>query len=269
MCRDDSELSGVCGDGIPAPVRAKALDLAGTIENYRGEHKRAQYLLEESAALYRATGDKRGLAPVLNSLGHAAADLGDWGRAEALYQESMDLGRKLGDEERVYAGLNNLGWAAMCQEDYERAAELCRESCSLAESMGRMDLLRRGGLNLGWVSLGQGDPTEAAVHFKEALAFFREVGDQVNIAEVLEGFAGVAGAQGEGERAARLYGIADSLRKTIGAPLLPGDRPRYERQLAAARSLVEEEVWEAAWEEGRAMILEVAVAYALAEEAGG
>ena len=201
MCRDDSELSGVCGDGIPAPVRAKALDLAGTIENYRGEHKRAQYLLEESAALYRATGDKRGLAPVLNSLGHAAADLGDWERAEALYQESMDLGRKLGDEERVYAGLNNLGWAAMCQEDYERAAELCRESCSLAESMGRMDLLRHGGQNLGWVSLGQGDPTEAAVLFKEALAFFREVGDQVNIAEILEGFAGVAGAQGEGERA--------------------------------------------------------------------
>jgi predicted ATPase/class 3 adenylate cyclase len=257
------------GDGIPAPVRAKALDMAGTIENYRGEHERAQSLLEESAALYRATGDKRGLARAVNSLGHTAADLGDWGRAEALYRESMELGGELGERERVYAALNNLGWAALCQEDYERAAELCRESRSLAESMGRMDLLRHGGPNLGWVSLGQGDHAEAAVLFKEALAFFREVGDQVNIAEVLEGFAGVAGAQGEGERAARLYGIADSLRETIGAPLLPGDRPRYERQLKAARSLVDEAVWEAAWEEGRAMTLDEAVSYALAEEAGG
>ena len=133
-----------------------------------------------------------------------------------------------------------------------------------------MDLLSHGGQNLGWVSLGQGDPTEAAVHFKEALEFFREKGDQVNIAEVLEGFAGVAGAQGEGERAARLYGIADSLRETIGAPLLPGDRPRYERQLTSARSQVGDEVWDAVWEEGRAMILEEAVSYALAdEEAGG
>jgi len=99
--------------------------------------------------------------------------------------------------------------------------------------------------------------------------FFQEVGDQVNIAEVLEGFAGVAGAQGEGQKAARLYAAAETLRKTIGAPLLPGDRPRYERQLATARFLVNEEVWEAAWEEGRAMTLEEAVSYALAEEEAG
>jgi predicted ATPase/class 3 adenylate cyclase len=257
------------GDGISAPVRAKALDMAGTLENYRGEHELAQSLLEESAALYRAPGDKRGLSRAVNSLGHTAADLGDWGRAEALYRESMELGRELGERERVCAALNNLGWAALCQEDYERAAELCRENRSLAESMGRMDLRRHGGSNLGWAYLGQGDHAEAAVLFKEALAYFREVGDQVNIAEVLEGFAGVAGAQGEGERAARLYAAAETLRQTIGAPLLPGDRPRYERQLAAARSLVAEEVWEAAWEEGRAMTLEEAVSYALAEEEAG
>jgi len=46
------------------------------------------------------------------------------------------------------------------------------------------------------------------------------------------------------ERAARLFGAADYLRKHFSAPLLPGDRPRYERQLTAARSPVGEEVWE-------------------------
>jgi predicted ATPase/class 3 adenylate cyclase len=253
-------------DGIPAPVRAKALDLAGSIENYRGEHERAESLLEEGAALYRELGDKRGLAPVLNSMGHTAADLGNWGRAEALYRESMDLGRELGDEERVYSALNNLGWAALCQEDYERATELCRESLALAESIGRRDLLRHGGLNLGWASLGQGDHVSATAHFREGLAFFREGGDQVNIVEVLEGLAGAAGMQGKGERAARLYAAAQALRETIGAPLLPGDRPRYERHVAAARSGVERAAWEAAWEEGQTMSAEEAIAYALEED---
>jgi hypothetical protein len=69
--------------------------------------------------------------------------------------------------------------------------------------------------------------------------------------------------RGEGERAARLYGAADSLRQYLGAPLLPGDRPRHERYLAAARSLINEAVWEAAWEEGQAMTREAAISYAL------
>ena len=45
------------------------------------------------------------------------------------------------------------------------------------------------------------------------------------------------------------------------------NRTLYERFLIAARSQVEEEVWEKDWEEGQAMTLEEAIAYALAAEA--
>src|SRR5215203_317810 len=60
--------------------------------------------------------------------------------------------------------------------------------------------------------------------------------------EILGGFTGVAGMRSEGERAAQLYGAADYLRKHFSAPLLAGYRPRYERQLSAARSPVGEVV---------------------------
>jgi hypothetical protein len=99
--------------------------------------------------------------------------------------------------------------------------------------------------------------------FGEVLTLFRELESPMSIAECLEGFAGAAGMGGKGERAARLYGAADSLREYLGAPLQSGDRPRYEHQLAAARSVVDIEVWEAAWKQGRTMTLEEAVAYAL------
>jgi hypothetical protein len=46
----------------------------------------------------------------------------------------------------------------------------------------------------------------------------------------------VAGARGEAVRAARLYGAAEALRGTLGAPLPPADLARHERHLAAARS---------------------------------
>ena len=45
----------------------------------------------------------------------------------------------------------------------------------------------------------------------------------------------------------------------------PSDRLAYERRLAAARAAVDEATWEAAWAEGRAMLLDEAIAYALEE----
>jgi hypothetical protein len=106
---------------------------------------------------------------------------------------------------------------------------------------------------------------QAGALFRESLWHLRELNDPVNIAECMEGFDGVAGSQGAGQRTARLYGIAESLRESLGIPLLPGDRPRYERHLSIARSLLDEVAWKQAWEEGRAITIADAIAYALEE----
>jgi predicted ATPase/class 3 adenylate cyclase len=253
------------GSETPKPVRVKALEGSGAIENYRGNHQRSAILLEENAALYREIGDKPALARSLNSLGHTAADLGDWERAEALYREARALGRELGDKQRVFSSLLNLGWAALCQEDYGRAIEACQEGLAIAHDMENKWSIALARTNMGWVALGQGDPARAAPLFRECLVLFRDLGDQLDTAEFLEGIAGVAGAEGEGERAARLYGAAQALREAIGAPLLAADLPRHERHVATARSGVDRAAWEAAWEQGRTMTAEEAISYALEE----
>ena len=48
----------------------------------------------------------------------------------------------------------------------------------------------------------------------------------------------------------------------------PADRRWRASYLEAARSQLEEAAWDAAWAEGRAMMLEEAVSYALNEGAG-
>ena len=65
------------------------------------------------------------------------------------------------------------------------------------------------------------------------------------------------------QRAATLSGAAEALR----TEMVPLDRVHYEQILAAARVQVDDATWAAAWAEGRAMPLEQAVAYALAETA--
>jgi len=122
---------------------------------------------------------------------------------------------------------------------------------------------------VGWVGLlevwsaDEQDPAEGFL--KEALALDRELGSWAYGAYCLEGFAGLAGARGQGVRAARLWGAAEALRTDIGAPPSLDARPLYERSMAAARAQLGEAQWEAAFAQGMAMSAEEATDYALGE----
>jgi hypothetical protein len=65
------------------------------------------------------------------------------------------------------------------------------------------------------------------------------------------------------ETTVRLYGGASALRKTIGAPLLPGHRAQHDGVLAGVRELLSREAFSAAWSAGERLPLELAIAEAL------
>ena len=96
-----------------------------------------------------------------------------------------------------------------------------------------------------------------------------DVGNRDGIAFTMELFAGLAGREGHGAagaaRAARLFGAADALRAAIGSPLAPFDQPTYDHDVEAAHAQLNNDIWEAAWAEGRAMTLEQAIACALSD----
>jgi tetratricopeptide (TPR) repeat protein len=161
--------------------------------------------------------------------------------------------------------LVNLGYVACQQGDYARAARLLKESLPLWEGLGDKRNLANTLTNLGTVACEQGDYGQAAALYKESLALrwtgapYRGVADD---AECLEGLAAVACALGQAERAARLCAAAAALREAIGAPLPPTERASYERTVVAARAHLAEVTFATAWEEGRAMALEQAIAAA-------
>jgi hypothetical protein len=105
-----------------------------------------------------------------------------------------------------------------------------------------------------------------ATSFEDSLALYREVGNEDGIAYCLAGLAGVAGAEGQPERAARLLGAAEALLEATGVRLIAADRAEYDRNVAAVRAQLDEAAFAAAWAEGRAMAAddwEQVVAYAL------
>jgi hypothetical protein len=84
----------------------------------------------------------------------------------------------------------------------------------------------------------------------------------------LENLAIVASAQGQEERAARLFGAAEIQREAINETLTPADQAEYNSYVAAVRAQLDEPTFAAAWAAGRALPFEQAVAEGLADTTG-
>jgi len=89
-----------------------------------------------------------------------------------------------------------------------------------------------------------------------------ELGDKADIARCLAGLGGVI-QQGLPERGARLFGAADVLFDASSLVVDPLNRADHDRNLAAARAQLGDDAFAAAWEAGRALTLEQALAEAL------
>jgi len=102
--------------------------------------------------------------------------------------------------------------------------------------------------------------------FRETIGLCRDLGNKRELAGCLDGLAEVATSVGHLERAVRLFGAAEALRRTTGVPerrLLRADR---DRDVAAVRAALGEDPFAASWAEGQAMTLDQAIAEALGGE---
>ena len=120
---------------------------------------------------------------------------------------------------------------------------------------------------LGDVASDQRDDGRAHQLYAESVPLWLQVGNLVGIALCLKGWAAVAQRAGQLERAARLWGAAEVLlERSSDQQIHPAIRAAYDRDHAAARVVLEQAGWAAAWKEGRAMTLEQTIAYALEDD---
>src|SRR5205807_4962066 len=105
-----------------------------------------------------------------------------------------------------------------------------------------------------------GDDARSQSLYEEGIAVARKTGNRQTVAFGLEGLARVVAVQGELAWAARLWGAAETLRETSGAPIPAVERPAYESRVTAARAQLGEKPFAAACAEGRMMTPEQALA---------
>jgi tetratricopeptide (TPR) repeat protein len=259
--------SSAAGSSVrPTTHRAKALSSAGLLAIRQADVERASALFEEMLLIARELGDRHGVAEALKWLGNLSLNDEE---GLTFQHESLALYRELGDKEGISRVLNNMGARAQLQGEYDQAIALYEESLRLRREMGTeagTDVV--AGITtttLGFALYHRGDYARARTVFTEALTLWRELAIPHGCADALMGLAGVAQARQEPARAARLLAAALLMLETTGGAFDTVERQAYERIVESTRAQLDEQTWQKAWEEGRAMSVEQAVEYALAD----
>jgi predicted ATPase/DNA-binding XRE family transcriptional regulator len=241
--------------------------VAGMLSAGQGDYDRAVALYEESLALYRNMGHRKGTTGPLRELGAVAYHQGDYERAVRLSEQALAISREFGSAFGSGLAVCTLTDALRAQGDLERAKTLLEES--LASLRRQTHLLRVANAlaitfsRLGSIECEMGKDARASELYKESLKLARRYRFTYDAVICLVGMARVAAMQGQPERAARLLGASAAMREQIGAPLSPIAHADHDHAEEAARAALGEEAFATAWAVGHAMPLEEATADAL------
>ncbi len=226
-----------------------------------GEYARGQALFEEALALFLQAGNELWVGVTLvHSASWLWFTLGDLATMRQQFQEGQALITKVGDRAWSAECLWIAALLALSEGEPVRASGLAQESLSIYREMGDPWYSAWSLHLLGRIETQRGEMPAARTYYQQSLALNQQVGEKWMTPFNLEGLAGVVATQGALRWAAQLWGAAEALREAIDVPRLPVDRRGYEQAVATVRAQLGEEAFAIAWQEGRKMSPEQALA---------
>ena len=238
-------------------VRGKALAAAGTLARSAGDYERARHELSEGLRIELARGDHASAARALFELAQVAHYEGDFDRLLETCAESLRLYQEVGDRRGIAAAAGMTGHAAWHAGNVDLARSVLEPALHTWRELG--DGISEGWTlwDLGNVAVAAHDFSAARTHFRQALELAYRMGEMQQLAALFEGLARVALGRHDGERAARLAGVATSVRDNHGITVAaPYARDVHRPMFAALRSSLPPAVLEAALAAGKALELE-------------
>jgi predicted ATPase/class 3 adenylate cyclase len=249
-------------DGRPTTARARALNGAAALALNGGDAAGARLLAEEGLALHRKLGDQRGTAESALQLGGAVGNEGDFETAKRLLDESVRLFRELGDQHSALAATRYLAWAYHGLGDVEGERALLEENVRSARVLrnARMEASTFGALAM--LAVEDGRVEDATSMLSECHRIHRERGDHVQIAMNVCRFARVVAVTGSPETSAKILSASEVAREQLGAKV-PWVSEMNDETLAIIRAQLDGAAFAEAWEQGRKLTLDEAVALSL------
>jgi tetratricopeptide (TPR) repeat protein len=241
---------------------AEVLGFLGRIDP---DPQRSKDYLQQSIHLCREIGDVQNLTRFLGHLGRIEMLNGEFEVAPQRLEEAITLARQMNRKSFPFSVLDAAGRIAFLQGRYDQAQLYLQNGLEYADKTGERMMALWFRAHLGYVTLKQGDLIEARAHFTKCVNQFLQ--DQVEIGAVfaIEGMASLYVVVSQPERAARLIGWADMMRKKLTDPRPPLEQSNVDKDIAACLVKMGEVAFSDGYDHGQGMTMDAAVKYALAE----
>lgn len=240
---------------------ARAQAQLGWLALQQSDPSAAQACLAEGLPVLEQQGALWELPVASDALGRLAFEQGDLTLARAHVERDLAQARALGSPWQLGRVLTYLGELTYFEGQYAEAERLAAEALRCFEAVGNPNQIAMTLGNLGSMARAQGDLRRALALGLEAVQLRqRFLGSKELLYHELIHLGGVLVALGETERAARLYGAAESFSEQHQFHLQPNELAQYEQDLPRFWSQGERAHLQAAWEEGRALELSEAIA---------
>jgi predicted ATPase/transcriptional regulator with XRE-family HTH domain len=246
-----------------AQLWAKACYGAARVLFDAGDLPAAERRVEDGIEMERAHGLDISTAELLSIAGQIAQQQGDLAAAGERYAEALAHARAAGNAQSMGTVLSGAAQVAVQAGAFDKATTYLTEALELSE---RLELAWSVALlqtHLGQATLAQRDIAASREHFRAALACYRQVGNELYLAWCLEGLAAAELGGNMAARTAWLCGAADTLRERARGPRPASEQSAFERTVAAARSVMGDAAFDAAWDAGHAASREAIIAFAL------
>jgi tetratricopeptide (TPR) repeat protein len=246
---------------------AEALYWRGYLAGNEGDCETARVCAEESLSLAQTCGSGWILARVTAILGYVALNQGDYDTAQSLLKDCLRVHRQAGDKRYVAEQLSWLGTVAYLQGDCELAQAYYEESIQIWREEGNKLGAAADLAKLAYVMCRQDQAQKTEDYLAEMLALCQAMTWMYpgGVTAYLVGWAGLAQARAQPERAARLLGAAKAVQECVDRQLTVLCPHEHERIASDVRAELDEMTLNTAWAEGRAVATqgwECVIAYA-------
>jgi tetratricopeptide (TPR) repeat protein/predicted Ser/Thr protein kinase len=156
---------------------ALSLNEMAKVQQLLGDNKTALSNFQQALEIRREIDDKRGLGDTLVDMGNFFLDRGDHDQALKMYKEALQIQRDLGDEGMQAICLNNIGAVYFEKAQYEDARTYYQQALQLREKAKVPRDIVESVHNLAETSVRMGQYDLAVSQYMRALDLWRSMND--------------------------------------------------------------------------------------------
>jgi predicted ATPase/DNA-binding CsgD family transcriptional regulator len=254
------------GGGSPE-ARAWALFMRGFLAVLKADPAAARPALRAAVAAARKGGQRDLLAQALCMASIAENMAGDRVSAQRLLDEAHGITAGLAYAPGTLAVLQARALNGFFEADLDAVRSAASEGVRVAREASDLYRLEVMLLNLGSAALIVGDLNEARPLLAESLRIAHQIDDRVAQFYLLDSFGCHAALSGQARLAARLLGAADTMRRGVGANVMPFLAPLLAQAEKSAAAALGATRFGAEFEAGKRLDRDAALGLALGKPA--